>query len=313
MKKTVSKALCLLLVVLLILPAMSVSASTVTRTKHYTIVGLESGNAVQKAVIYGGYIYVIQHNGKDSWLTQCKISGETATRVGKRMVLKNFGHAQSLEAFEYRGKTYFWVNCKNNSSSDWNWGIQVARIQFEAGKTVKYTSCPRLTFGSVDRVEFALSSNTSEILFWVKDGSKYTYSAYKTAAINKKLDEKEKEQSHYINVSNFEKIFSTTTGANLFPKYDGKISNQGLEFTNKRSIYAAGGHAGDNLRIFKLVRSGNGYKLKKSVTLGTIGKKGEIEGLQIKGDRLYFCITDKSKKKDKGRFVVYSILKSEFD
>lgn len=328
MKKRVWKVLSFILAVLTLVSVMSISAAAVTKTKRYTIKGLQSGNAVQKAVIWGNYVYTIQHSGTDSWLTQCKIdkASKTATRVGSRMVLQNFGHAQSLEPFTYNGKTYFWVNCKNNpndknaNGNPWNWGIQVARIEFQAGKTVKYTSVPRLTFGDVTRVEFALSTNASEILFWVKNGSSVTYSAYKTAAINKKLDAKAKESSRYINISNFSssKIFSTTscTGSSYRPNG----SNQGLEFTNYdsakkngRSIYICGGAAKDNLGIFKLVRSGSGYTLKKKIWLGKIGTEGEMEGIQIIGSDLYFSVTDKSKDKDSGRFVIYSIPKSVFD
>lgn len=323
MKKRSLKILSLFIAALTLLSLMSISASaaTVTKTKEYTIKGLQNGNAVQKAVIYGSYVYTIQHSGTNSWLTKCKIDEDTktATRVGDRMVLQNFGHAQSLEPFSYNGKTYFWVNCKNNpNDTDWNWGIQVARIEFKAGETVNYTSVPRLTFGSITRVEFALSSDANEILFWVKNGSSVTWSAYKTAAINKKLDEKAQESSHYINISNFTKIFSTTscTGSSYRPNG----SNQGLEFANYvpsngtgRSIYICGGAAGDNLGIFKLVKSGSGYTLHKKIWLGTIGGEGEMEGLQIKGSKLYFSVTDKSKAKDSGRFVIYSIPKSAFD
>lgn len=320
MKKKSVKVISILLVVVTILSVMSFSASAaVSKTKRYTIVGLESGNAVQKAVVYGNYVYVIQHSGVNSWLTRCKIdeATKTAKREGSRMVLQNFGHAQSLEPFSYNGKLYFWVNCKNNpNDTKWNWGIQVARIQFQAGKTVKYTSCPRISFGSVTRVEFGLSTDAKEILFWVQNGSSVTYSAYQTAAINKKLDSK----ATYFNISTFSssKIFSTTSCTSGSYRPNG--SNQGIEFTNYdatkksgRSIYICGGAAGENLGIFKLIKSGSGYTLKKKVWLGKIGGEGEMEGLQIVGSNLYFSVTDKSKAKDSGRFVIYSIPKSLLD
>ena len=63
------------------------------------------------------------------------------------MVLKNFGHGQTLEWFEHNSKAYFWVTCKANEAYDFKWGTQIGRIQYKPTdkKGIDYTEIPRFS------------------------------------------------------------------------------------------------------------------------------------------------------------------------
>ena len=66
------------------------------------------------------------------------------------MVLKNFGHGQTLEWFEHNSKAYFWVTCKANEAYDFKWGTQIGRIQYKPTdkKGIDYTEIPKYKSGN---------------------------------------------------------------------------------------------------------------------------------------------------------------------
>ena len=72
-------------------------------------------------------------------------------------------------------------------------------------------------------------------------------------------------------------------------------SCQGLEFSDGDSIYIIGGAAGQKPGIAKLTGSGSSYKYSCLVTAthNNFGGNAESEGIQLKGDYVYFGISDK--------------------
>ena len=80
-------------------------------TLRYKIKGLTSTAAIQKTYIGSTYIYVLQRKNADTILSRCLINGTTATYQDE-MVLKNFGHGQTLEWFEHNSKAYFGLHVK---------------------------------------------------------------------------------------------------------------------------------------------------------------------------------------------------------
>ena len=116
-------------------------------TLRYKIKGLTSTAAIQKTYIGSTYIYVLQRKNADTILSRCLINGTTATYQDE-MVLKNFGHGQTLEWFEHNSKAYFWVTCKANEAYDFKWGTQIGRIQYKPTdkKGIDYTEILYLIF-----------------------------------------------------------------------------------------------------------------------------------------------------------------------
>ena len=86
---------------------------------------------------------------------------------------------------------------------------------------------------------------------------------------------------------------------------------QGLEFSDGDSIYIIGGAAGQKPGIAKLTGSGSSYKYSCLVTAthNNFGGNAESEGIQLKGDYVYFGISD---KQSSDKACIYSIPKSAF-
>lgn len=300
----------------------SVSASA---TLRYKIKNLPSTAAIQKTYIGSTYIYVIQRSGMNSYFSRCMINGTEAV-YQDRMLLTNFGHGQTLEWFERNGTPYFWVTCKANTAyTDKYWGTQIGRIQYEAGKTVDYTEITRFShlsyankagssIGSVKRVDAAMSSDKSKIMFWVQDTSgEIQYSYYKTSTLNAELDKKMNQESKFVPFT------SSAMKSACYGSFRQSGSNrvlpngscQGLEFSDGTSIYVIGGNTGEKPRIAKMTGSGSSYKYSylASISHSNFGSGTECEGIQIKGDYLYFGICDKTRA---DAACIYSINKNVF-
>lgn len=295
-----------------------------TATLRYKITGLPSGAAIQKTYIGTTYIYVIQRSGSNSLLSRCLIDGTTAT-YQDHMVLKNFGHGQTLEWFEHNSKPYFWVTCKANEAYTTKWGIQIGRLQYEAGKTVDYTEIPRFShmsyanksgtsIGEVKRVDAGLSSNRKKIFFWVMDNTgEIQYSFYNTDKLNAELDKKESEESKFVPCTS-SAVKAACYGSFRQSGSDRVLPNgscQGLELSDGDSIYILGGNVGETPKIAKLTGSGSSYSYSYLATIShsNFGSGTESEGIQLKGDYVYFGISDKTRT---DRSCIYSIPKSAF-
>lgn len=293
-------------------------------TLRYKITGLPSTAAIQKTYIGSTYIYVIQRSGSNAYLSRCLIDGTTAT-YKDHMYLKNFGHGQTLEWFEHNSKPYFWVTCKANEAYDIKWGIQIGRLQYEAKKTIDYTEIPRFShlsyankkgtsIGEVKRVDAAMSSNGKKIMFWVMDNTgEIQYSFYNTAKLNAELDKVENKSSKYVPCTS-SAVKDACTGSFRQSGSNRVLPNnscQGLELTDADSIYVIGGGAGDTPKIAKLTGSGSNYQYAclATVSHNNFGNRTEAEGIQLKGDYVYFGISDKSRS---DRACIYSIPKSVF-
>lgn len=307
-------------------PAKKVKAAA---TRRYSITGLQSGYAIQKTYIGSKYIYVLQRcKDKNScFLSRCEIKGNTA-EYRDHMVLKNFGHGQTLEWFEHKSKPYFFVACKVNTAYDNRWSMQIGRIEYEKDKVINdYTDICRLanlnyansagkSIGSVKRVDAALSSDRSKLLLWVQNtNNDIQLSYYKTSTINALLDAKENASSKYVEFKGNGTLRSACLGSFIKSEANSVRPNdsfQGTEFSNADSIYIAGGNTGETPKIGKMTGGGNSYKYSCEVTIShsSFDNNTEIEGLQLKGDDVYFGICDHAVKETVQ--YIYSIPKSAF-
>lgn len=316
--------------------ASAPSPKKVAATLRYTINNLPQQVAIQKTYIGSTYIYVIQRVGKDTYLSRCVIDESNHSANYKdHMILKNFGHAQTLEWFEHKGKAFFWVGCKANpDNTDKDWSTQIGRVQYQeptvdanGKRTVvnkDYTQICRFSHlsyanksgksaGAVSRVDSALSSDKTKILFWVKcTNGVIQYSYYNAAKLNAELDKKEASSKFVPFTDSAVKAacygaFQQTGSARVQPNN----SFQGVEFSDATSIYISGGKAGQAPQIAKLTGSGSSYKYSylRTMTHSEFGKGTEIEGLQLKGSYIYFGICDKTKTE---RARIFSVTKSAY-
>ncbi|MCI8957224.1 MAG: hypothetical protein HFG29_09645 [Eubacterium sp.] len=310
--------------------ATSGSTGTATATLEYTIVGLPSNNAIQKTYITSKYVYVLQKVGSDSYLSRCVISG-TRANYQDCMVLKRFGHTQTLEMFQNNGKEYFWVGCKANEKyEDYKWATQLARIQYSPRSDIDYTEVYRfsslsyangdgISIGTIKRADAALSSNGKKLFLWVQDDTgEIQYSYYDAGVLNAKLDALEKNGgSKYIAFTNAD-IKKACYGSFRQSGSNRVLPNgscQGVEFNDADNIFIIGGNQNEAPKIAKLTGSKSNYTFSKLVTVTNsnlgVGAYAETEGIQLKGDYIYFGIYYKNKT-DPGRWQIYKILKSAF-
>lgn len=307
------------------------NTANASATLQYTLKNLPSTNVIQKFYIGTTYIYVVQKVGSNSIISRCLIDAETktATRESK-MTLTGFGHTQTLEWFEHNGKAYFWVGCKKNDDYSRLWAMQIGRITYEPGAVIEsYTDIVRLSnlncanksasaYGSVKRAEAALSSDKSTLAIWMMNTSgNVQVSWYDAATINSLLDAKENESSKYLSFEGNSKLKSACKGS--FTQSSGNTtmpngSNQGIEFSDGNALYMIGGAKGERPKISKIICYNGKYTYSSLVTISNSifnGTETEPEGIQLKGDYVYFGIADHADKDTKQQYI-YSIPKSKF-
>lgn len=225
---------------------------------------------------------------------------------------------------------YFWIGCKANEDYDYKWATQLARIQYSPRSEIDYTDVYRfsslsyangsgVSIGTIKRADAALSSNGKKLLLWVQDSDgEIQYSYYDAGVLNAKLDALESSGgTKYIAFTNSD-IKNACYGSFRQSGSDRVLPNgscQGVEFNDADNIFIIGGAKNESPKIAKLTGSKNNYTFSKLVTvtnsaLGN-GANGETEGIQLKGDYIYFGIYY-SGKSDPGRWQIYKISKNAF-
>ncbi|WP_036718535.1 helveticin J family class III bacteriocin [Paenibacillus sp. JCM 10914] len=312
-----SVALALLLFAMSAFPAFAATPQktvNASATLAYNIKGLKHNVAVQKAYIADKYLYVTQRSGGTCYLSRLLMEGNNATYVDE-MTVTNTGHCQTLDMYTYNGVNYFYFSSKADPSTNYYWSLQVARLQYSAGKTVDYTSLPRFTYmnyanktgarlGDTYRVDGGGNSTHTFFRVQTKEGT-VTWSIYDTVALNKLLDNNEMVRMDSAaavkaNVTSF-----TQSGSNII-RPNGSF--QGADMLGSTEIYTSGGADGDTPQIAYISNTGV-YKTLVNIT--NVGKR-EIEGVQTKNGNVYFTIvTDPVNKKDtqKVYYVPNSIFK----
>lgn len=297
---------------------------------RYTVTGLPCVNAIQKMYIRDKEIYVIQRYGKTMYLSRCEINKTTKQAICKDfMILQRFGHGQTLEYFEWNGKAYFWIGCKPNTAYDADWAMQIGRISYEPNTTIDYTQVCRfgtlnyanqtgIGLDGVKRVDAALSDDGSKLLIWVKTPQNVIqYSWYDTVMLNQILDEKENEAAKYVSFLDNERLRGACHGSIVQRSSSDWIlpndSFQGVEFTDKNSVFVIGGGVGESPKISFMEQNGSKYNYVKLATITNLGdmSTSEVEGIQLQEDCIYFGICNHNVKETEQ--YIYSIHRNDID
>ncbi len=294
------------------------STSSVSATLAYTLKGLPLGRAIQNFYVGATYIYITQRVDATTYVSRLKINGKEATYVD-HMTMNNCGHGQSLDFYSYNGKEYLLMGCKSDTPADstYNWSLQMARFQYQAGKTYDYTELNRLSYmnyanktasrlGTTYRVAGAANSSYMIFRIQTKEGS-VTYSAYDLVKLNKLLDASESVRMDSADAKAACSFSFTQSGSSNIIRPNGSF--QGIDISSKNSIYLTGGADGDTPQIAMTNSSGSYKKLVKVTNVGLL----EIEGVQCKNGNVYFVIvpsTVAADKKDKHK--IYYIPETKF-
>lgn len=305
-----------------VIPGMHVKAEAVLQ---YTLKELPIHTAIQKCYVAGETIYVTQRKNSDTYLSRCVLEDGGQTAVCQdRMILKNFGHGQTLEGYEYNGNMYFWVSCKANTAYTERWSMQIGRIQYEPQKTItNYTKICRLanlnyanedmkSFGSVKRVDASLSDDGTKLVLWVQNiYSEIQYSVYDASVLNSLLDAKEGYSSKYVSFENnvalkaacIESFEQNSADERILPN----DSFQGIGCADDMSVYVCGGKSGEVPGIVVMSKKRSGYDYTSMVTISSrdFNSQTEVEGLQLEGNFVYLGICNHDIKSEEQ--YIYSI------
>ncbi len=300
-----------------VLAASPSSTANVSATLAYTLRGLPLGRAIQNFYVGVNYIYITQRVTATTYVSRLKISGAEAHYMD-HMVMENCGHGQSMDFYSYNGKEYLLMGCKSDTpaDSDYNWSLQMARFQYEAGKTYDYTELNRLSYmnyanksasrlGTTYRVAGAVNGSYTIFRIQTKEGT-VTYSAYNTDKLNKLLDASESVRMDSADAKAACSFSFTQSGSGII-RPNGSF--QGIDMSSTKSIYLSGGADGDTPQIARTNSSGSYLKL---VNVTNVGKL-EIEGVQCKRGNVYFVIVPSTVAADKKeKHKIYYIPESKF-
>lgn len=300
----------MLLIIFIIIPLSEISVYAAPNNSAkgklaYNLEGLHHNLNVQNFYVGSTYLYVTQKTGTKTYLSRCKINGDTATYQDE-MTLTNCGHGQTLEYMEYEGKPYFLVGSKDKEVDGYVWSVQIGVIQYNASKTLDYTDMKRFSYmnyanktattvGETKRVAAATSQNNNRIIFRIQTmDNKVMYSIYDRNLLLKKLltETNDKKLDMRIATKCCLSSFIQTGSNKVLPNG----SFQGIEMTETNKIYVSGGGEGQTPQIAKMNLSG---VLQSTVSIIGVpltesSLTPEIEGLQAKTvngeDRLYFVL-----------------------
>ncbi|PYE48630.1 hypothetical protein HUB98_22305 [Paenibacillus barcinonensis] len=315
-KTLISSLLAFILLLVSVAPALAASpGKTVNASAKlaYNLKGLKFDRAVQKAYIADKYVYVTQRVNGTCHLSRLLIKGSDAQYVD-HMTITNSGHCQTLDMYTYNGANYFYFSSKADPSTSTYWSLQVARLQYSAGKTVDYTDLHRFTYmnyankkgskqGTTYRVDGGGNSSYTVFRIQTRENKnsktdKVVWSVYDTAALNRLLDQNKQvrmDSSAAIKAA----VSSFTQSGSGIIRPNGSF--QGADLLGKTQIFTSGGAEGDTPQIAKISSSGTYQTLVKITNVG----KHEIEGVQTKNGNVYFTIVSDPGNKKNGQKIYY--------
>lgn len=287
-----------------------------TTQKHYSNERNEMDVYISRALMSGNTATVIDYMllkgfGHNQILTPYDYNGHTYFWIGLKPCADFTGTSECYVT--QLGRIQYVAN------QEYSRYTQICRFG-----NLNYANDSNTNMGLVKRVDAALSSDKTKLLVGVRtysvesNGSKkdrkIVYSAYDNVALNQALDAVESDPS--TNAVIFKNNTALRNACDFTVVQDGTAnfilpnrSCQGLEFSNADSIFISGGAKNipgstsyiENYKpkICKLIKSGNSYPstLVKCVSISgdnqgnTFNDNTEIEGLQAKGDYLYFVIS----------------------
>lgn len=309
-----------------------------TATKVIKFSNLPIHNAVQTIYVGSSYIYALQRYNEDAYLSRCNQSGECKDY----MYLTRFGHSETLQWFSHKGVGYFWIgtNAKQTiKTSNTYWATQLARVAYDPSKSNKgdfdYTDATRLSSviransngsakGDLTRFEAALSSSSAtpskkqELLVLSVNNSSPrlgNYTVYDNEALNNLLDKhKTSTGKNYLTFADVTSTVVASLPLNVIHAYPNSLpynSIQGLEFSNGRAMYFTGGNKGTTPKISKTLFKNPLSLTSKSISIGSNLGPIETEGMQLKGDDIYFGIAEYTGTSVSDNYI-YKVPKSIF-
>ncbi len=309
--------------------------------------------AFQKTYIDGDNIYVLQRKldtdnnpSHDMQLTRCLISGNVAT-AQDMMTLTDFGHSQTLDLIDHTlsGQPRFIIACNYNTSvGDSYWSLNIGRLTYVAGSTANYTDIPSLTsinyanknhtsYGTVKRVDAALSSDKTKLIIWMKTANtnNIQYSIYNmtgSTGINAIFNNLEQESTKILSC-NSNAVKNNFLGGLQQLSQDAFLPNnsfQGLELNDNLTMFINGGKNNEVPKVAYVTGSINStydynctwvynaslFGYINNVNVLAANSNAEIESPQLINNTLYISVYRVQKSQANGKYSIFSTPVSAF-
>ena len=273
-----------------------------TVNREFEFSGLKSAKAIQN-FDYGSKneVFITQREGKNTYLSRCIISNDGKAYLKDYIILKDYGHGESIEVIKENGKTYIWIGNTVNEKPNPNgkvyyWSKDISRIEYvvdssystgaKVGDIKTITNIENVSSspdGKAFRTAVAIADGSDRICFrtQIDNSSRSTYyGVYKLSEINKVLNSTSQSK---INMSTFK-----SSQVSYFK--DLKSPNgsfQGFDITgvgsNNKFLYIYGGAEGQTPTIYKyLYTNGGNYTHVKTIQIkGSYVGKLEAEGIKV--------------------------------
>lgn len=278
---------------------------------HLDIQGAPTSNAVQGYSMYTDektktdYVFTIQHkSNEDQYLSRYKVTGGIGEYMD-HMILKGFGHSQTIESYKYNGKEYLLIGLKQTEARNQarKWAVQIGRIQYKPGRTIQdYKTVTRISNIVKRRMECSLSTDKKMLGIYTisLDGRTLLFRAYNFDLVNKYLD---KREGTYTRLSTFKELFRTK-----LPKaslISGSI--QGIDFEGNKIVIIGGGTECRTItfNVIDIIKGGMAKVTRKVQLSHSDWVNGvEPEGIHITPKTIEIIVSNKKSAK---RIAVYSL------
>ena len=276
------------------------------------------------------HMYAIQHVGKNAYLSKFVLkknaAGDKIAEWESYMVLKGFGHTQSLEFYKYNGREYLFMTGKYYERTnreqkelatvpDARFATQIVSVEYEpdreisvtgkkVGKIVglRYSNKSKKSFGRINRVDIGLNESSSKIVIWkrrAKDGNVEISTIKFSNDMKKKLANKKS-----ITFGSYKTIKKTNRLTNYIMKrgtsnFALPDSMQSIDMGGDNEIFISSGRENETeLCIGKCAakcKDGKNpltqkYLLSFADEFSLKKKKKELEGVHSIGNKLYFVV-----------------------
>ncbi|MFF5794160.1 hypothetical protein ACFY5D_19120 [Paeniglutamicibacter sp. NPDC012692] len=244
----------------------------------------------------GKDVYMAQAVGQDTRLSRCTRTATGTCTQKDSVMLKGYGHGESLEVYTKNGRTYVWIGSTSNGIPPYYFSRTISLIQYKkapsGSKKASYHRVGMLknlaaivpgNSGNAIRSNIALADGDDRLAISITVGSSNYYAVYKTAALTGRMLNAPGQK---LSISKAKDLMVSRFKEPARPHG----SFQGFDIkgvgTNKKFLYVFGGPVGTSPTIYRYAYT-NGGKIThdrtyviKGVYLGSL----ESEGIKVEAD-----------------------------
>ncbi|MFC5131298.1 hypothetical protein [Paeniglutamicibacter kerguelensis] len=244
----------------------------------------------------GKDVYIAQQVGQDTRLSRCTRTATGTCTQRDSVMLKGYGHGESLEVYTKKGRTYVWIGSTSNGIPPYYFSRTISLIEYKkapaGSKKAGYHRVGMLKnlaaivpgkSGNATRSNVALADGDDRLAISITVGSSHYYAVYKTAALTGRML---KAPGQKLAISKAKDLMVSRFKEPKRPHG----SFQGFDIkgvgTNKKFLYIFGGPAGSSPTIYRYAYT-NGGKIRHDRTYVVKGNylgSLESEGIKVEAD-----------------------------